>query len=69
MATTDLISREAAVREALDMYHTQQARRDAYRRQTGDMLGWMVLAPLVDLAQDMVQRIMELPATGGEDDA
>ena len=61
MAKTDLISREAAVREALDMYHTQQARRDAYRRQTGDMLGWMVLAPLVDLAQVMVQRIMELP--------
>ena len=61
MATGDLISREAAVREALDMYHTQQARRDAYRRQTGDMLGWMVLAPLVDLAQDMVQRLMELP--------
>ena len=61
MATTDLISREAAVREALDMYHTQQARRDAYRRQTGDPLGWMVLAPLVDLAQDMVRRLMELP--------
>ena len=66
MATSDLISREAAVREALDMYHTQQARRDAYRRQTGDMLGWMVLAPLVDLAQDMVQRLMELPETVGE---
>lgn len=61
MAKTDLISREAAVREALDMYHTQQARRDAYRRQTGDPLGWMVLAPLVDLAQDMVRRLMELP--------
>lgn len=68
MAKTDLISREAAVREALDMYHPLAARRDASQRakDAGGTVMWTAAAEIV---QVMVRRLMELPEAGGEDRA
>lgn len=64
MGTTDLISREAAVREALAMYHALAARRDACQRakDVGGLVMWTAAA---EIAQAMVRRLMELPAAGG----
>lgn len=60
MATSDLISREAAVREALDMYHALAARRDACQgeKDAGGTVMWTAAA---EIAQVMVRRLMELP--------
>ena len=60
MATNDLISREASVREALDMYHALAARRDACQRANyaGGTVMWTAAA---EIAQVMVRRLMELP--------
>ena len=60
MATTDLISREAAVREALDMYHALAERRDDCQRakDVGGPVMWTLAA---EIALAMVRRLMELP--------
>ena len=61
MGTSDLISREAAVREALAMYHALAARRDACQRAK-DAGGTVMWASAAEIAQAMVRRLMELPA-------
>ena len=68
MGTTDLISREAAVREALAMYHALEARRDACQRakDAGGTAMWTDAAEIVQL---FVRRLVELPEAGGENDA
>lgn len=58
--STDLISREAAVREALDMYHALAARRDACQRAK-DAGGTVMWTGAAEIAQAMVRRLMELP--------
>ena len=60
MATGDLISREAAVREALAMYHALAARRDACQRAK-DAGGTVMWTAAAEIAQAMVRRLMELP--------
>ena len=64
MATGDLISREAAVREALAMYHALADRRDACQRAK-DVGGTVMCTAAAEIAQAMVRRLMELPAVGG----
>ena len=55
MASSDLISREAAVREALDMYHALAARRDACQRAK-DAGGTVMWTAAAEIAQAMVRR-------------
>lgn len=61
----DLISREEAVKAALELYHTLTERRDACR-QTVDVGGVMVWTAAAEIAQAMVRRLMELPAVVAE---
>ena len=60
MATSDLISREAAMREALAMYHALADRRDACQRAK-DVGGTVMWTAAAEIAQAMVRRLMELP--------
>lgn len=56
----DLISRAAAVKAALDLYHTLAARRDTCR-QAVDVGGVMVWTAAAEIAQAMVRRLVEMP--------
>lgn len=61
----DLISRAAAVKAALDLYHTLAARRDTCR-QAVDVGGVMVWTAAAEIAQAMVRQLMELPGAEAE---
>ena len=64
MGTTDLISREAAVREALGVYHALESKRAA-AEAAEDTGSEVVFAAAAAVAKSMVRRLMELPAAGG----
>lgn len=61
----ELISREEAVKAALEFYHTLKDRRDACM-QTKDVGGVMVWTAAAEIAQAMVRRLMELPGVEAE---
>ena len=65
MGTTDLISREAAVREALGVYHALESKRAA-AEAAEDTGSEVVFAAAAAVAKSMVRRLMELPEAGGE---
>ena len=68
MAKTDLISREAAVREALRCYRgAQEAVRHC--RESEDDLSVLAFSGQREAFRWTVMALMTLPEAGGEDDA
>ena len=59
----ELISRAGAVKAALDVYHQLEEKRSA-SEASKDINGVIVYTAGAVTAQDMVQRLMELPAGG-----
>ena len=68
MATTDLISREAAVREALRCYRgAQEGVRQC--QEAKNEIGVLAFSGQRESFRWTVMALMTLPAAGGEDDA
>ena len=68
MATSDLISREAAVREALRCY--RDARETVRRcREAGGDFGTLAFEGQKEAFRWMTMALMTLPEAGGENDA
>ena len=68
MATTDLISREAAVREALRCYRGAQETVRRCREAEYDF-GALAFEGQKEAFRWMVMTLMDLPEAGGEDRA
>lgn len=64
----EYITRQAAVREALDVYHALEVKRAA-AEAAEDTGSEVVFAAAAAVAKSMVRRLMELPGAGGEDHA